>query len=283
MYASRLNPATAARQILEAAAREARYIVFCGIPGAGKSFLLREQLGLAVAAGRSVSLLQWDVMRQAFEQPAVLSRYPEIGGSTHAMIRRAVGLWVRGAIARWATEHSRPTHVLLIEAPLVGGRMIELARHVHDAAEPLLSGPDARYFVPSPSVEVRAAIEAARREEMSSHRHARDAANAPPQLVDELWQLVAMTAARLGLASGVDTSAYSPDLYFAVYQAVLHRRAVTRVPVEEIIHSASSPYEFGAQFPELAPSAVEVNELIARAESEGLAQVTAAAECWYES
>lgn len=280
---TQLNPAGAARRILEAAAREARIVVFCGIPGVGKSYLLREQLEQALAVGRSVSLLQWDVARQAFETPAVLRRYPEIGGSTHVVIRRAVGLWVRGAIAGWSQEHPRREHILLIEAPLVGGRMIELARTLDDGAEPILTGPEARFLVPTPSLTVRAAITAARRAEMNSHRHVRDAANAPPRLVDELWQLVAGTATHLGLAPSADALAYSPDLYFAVYRAVLRQRTVTRVPVDEIVNSSGSPHEFAAPVVELATPPLEVDGLIASAESEGLARITAAMDRWYES
>jgi putative protein kinase ArgK-like GTPase of G3E family len=60
--------------MLEAAAAHARIVAFCGIPGVGKSLLLREQLELALAAGRRVTRLQWDVARQAFETPGIPAR-----------------------------------------------------------------------------------------------------------------------------------------------------------------------------------------------------------------
>ena len=50
----------AARSLLVSAAAEARVAVFCGIPGVGKSLLLREQHELALQAGRRVSRLHCD-------------------------------------------------------------------------------------------------------------------------------------------------------------------------------------------------------------------------------
>jgi hypothetical protein len=278
-----LSEGSAAWRLLAAAARTARIVVFCGIPGVGKSFLLREQLRLALAAGRRVSLLQWDVSRQAFETPAILGRYPELQGSTHAMIRRAVGIWLRDAIVQWSDTHSDPAHLLLIEAPLAGGRMSELAYRMEDRAESLLSGRDAHFYVPTPTREVRLAIEAARRAEMLSHRHARDAANAVPALVDELWQMVAQTAERLNIPIAEPLSIYSPEAYFAVYRTVLRHRPVTEVPVEEIVSGAGSPHALDKSAEELVPAAVDVAALIARAESEGDESVAARAARWYET
>jgi hypothetical protein len=278
-----LSEGSAAWRLLAAAARTARMVVFCGIPGVGKSFLLREQLRLALAAGRRVSLLQWDVSRQAFEIPAILHRYPELQGSTHVMIRRAVGIWLRDAIVQWSDAHSGPAHLLLIEAPLVGGRMSELAYQADDRAEPLLSGRDVHFYVPTPTHDVRLAIEAARRAETASHRHARDAANAVPALVDELWQMVAQTAARLSIRVAEPLSGYSPEAYFAVYRAVLRHRRVTEVPVEEIVSAAGSPHALDKSVDELVPASVDVAALIARAEAEGDESVAARAARWYET
>jgi hypothetical protein len=276
-----LSQGSAACRLLSDAASTARIVVFCGIPGVGKSFLLREQLRLAQAAGRRVSLLQWDVSRQAFETPAILGRYPEVQGSTHVMIRRAVGIWSRDAIVQWSDTHSGPEHLLLIEAPLVGGRMSELAHRAEDRAETLLRRPDVRFYVPTPTRDVRLAIEAARHAESASHRHARDAANAVPTLVDELWQMVAQTAERLRIDLAHSRSAYSPEVYFALYRAVLRHRPVTEVPVEEIVPGAGSPHAFDESLEELAP--VDVASLIARAESEGDEFVEERAARWYET
>jgi hypothetical protein len=271
-----------ARRLLESAAGHARIAVFCGIPGVGKSRLLGEQQALALAAGRRVTRLAWDVARQAFEMPAILSRYPEIDGSTHVMIRRAVGLWVRPAIERWHASHPSRGDMLLVEAPLVGGRFTELAQSCDDGAEPLLNAPQTRFYVPTPTTVVRLAIEAARRAEALANRHVRDAANASPQVVDELWRMVGRTAKDLGLCSAADVP-YSPDLYYAVYAAVLRHRRVERLPIEMAVASHRSPHALVTPTEELCPSAAEALDLVARAEAEGADRIAARAQNWYRS
>jgi hypothetical protein len=280
---SLLNEASEAGRLLQAAARAGRIVVFCGIPGVGKSLLLREQARVASAAGRKVSLLQWDVSRQAFEIPNVLRRYPEVAGSTHVMIRRAVGLWARAALVDWIDTHPAPEHLLLIEAPLVGGRLAELAHRSDDGAETLLSGADVRFYIPTPTVAVRFAIEAARRAETAAHRHVRDAANAIPTLVDELWEMVAQTALRLQIGSAESLSRYSPEAYFAVYRRVLRHRTVTKLPVEEVVSAGGSPHDLAVPLEELIPGAAQVAALLARAEHEGDESVAARAALWYDT
>jgi hypothetical protein len=280
---SLLNEASGAGRLLEEAAGAGRIVVFCGIPGVGKSLLLREQARIASAAGRKVSLLQWDVSRQAFEIPNVLRRYPEVAGSTHVMIRRAVGLWARAALADWIEAHPDPEHLLLVEAPLVGGRLAELAHRSDDNAEALLSAADTRFYIPAPTVEVRLAIEEARRAESAAHRHARDAASAIPTLVDELWEMVAQTARRLQIGSAESLSRYSPEAYFSVYRRVLRHRTVTKLTIEEVVRADGSPHELAVPVEELVPSAAQVAALIARAEHEGEESVAARAALWYDT
>jgi hypothetical protein len=282
---SLLSHGSGAWRLLNDAARDARIVVFCGIPGVGKSLLLCEQIHIAMAAGRKVSLLQWDVSRQAFETPDILRRYPEVGGSTHVIIRRAVGLWAREALCNWIEAHPEPPHMLLVEAPLIGGRLSELAHRLDDDAEALLSRSDVQFYIPTPTVEVRRTIEAARRAEMATNRHARDAANAIPTLVDELWQMVAATARKLRIECADSLSVYSPDAYFAVYQAVLRHRVGTKVLIDEVVPIHGSPHEFDFLEPieELAPPEAQVPSLIAQAEREGHEAVASRAALWYDT
>jgi len=276
-----LAESSTARQLLESAARHARLVVFCGIPGVGKSLLLREQHSLALRAERRVHRLEWDVARQAFEQPDILARHPEIDGSTDVVIRRAVGLWSRAAIAQWCATHKSPADMLLIEAPLVGARLIEIAQAIDDAAESFLSARAAQFFVPTPTREVRVAIEAARRSESSANRHVRDAANASPRLVDELWRTVAVAAERLGFAPPGEPSPYSPATYYSVYQAVLRHRQVARLPIDAVIANPSSPHAMDSTGQELVPLRSEALDLIARAEQEGAESIAERAARWY--
>src|SRR5579864_1476208 len=123
---SRDDPALAGR--LRALAAEARVIFVTGLPGTGKSLVIRGLADLAAGAGRTVHTLQWDVARPVFEASPVGRRYPLVDGVTHVVIRKAAGLWVRGALADWHAANPSAAHVLIGELPLVGGRFIELAR-----------------------------------------------------------------------------------------------------------------------------------------------------------
>jgi hypothetical protein len=281
-YGGVLRPETPAYRILDSVLRESRIVATCGIPGAGKSLLMREQVLIARTLGRRVHRLQWDVARQAFEQPAILARYPEIGGSTHPVIRRAAGLWLRDALFRWCEEHVGDEHLLLIEAPLVGGRFIELARVEADAVEPILALPTTRFLVPQPSREVRAAIEAARAAEIEHPRHARDAANAVPALVDELWQAVLQAAEALAIPFDKRTQGYSPELYFALYQRLLHHRHVAAVPVTDIFPDRGSPHSLKGEEVDLVPTTDSAANLIRAVETGGVEQAIRSAEHWYE-
>lgn len=268
-------PESGAHRALHEAAAQARCVVICGVPGMGKSLLLREQALIAEQHGRTVHRLQWDVARQPFERAEILARYPEIEGSTHPVIRRAAGLWVRRAVASWFDTH-REAHLLLIEAPLVGGRFIELARVQEDAAEALLAARTTRFLVPVPAPHVRAAIEAARAQEMAQPRHARDAASALPVVVDALWQAVLDAARELKLSAG--SSGYAPELYAAVYAQVLRHRHVTPVAIDEVVSVASSPHAL--EHPrELTPS--DPASLIEEAESAGIDAIARCCEAWY--
>lgn len=270
---------SAAHRALHEAAEQARCVVICGVPGMGKSLLLREQALIALEHGRTVHRLQWDVARQPFERPDILARYPEIEGSTHPVIRHAAGLWVRRAVARWLETHADAHHLLLIEAPLVGGRFIELARVESDAAEVFLAAKTTWFLVPVPEPHVRAAIEAARAQEMAQPRHARDAANALPVVVDSLWQAVLAAARDLGLSA--PASAYAPGLYAELYAHVLRHRCVSAVRIEEVLAPEGSPHALDDPAKELAPS--DPVPLIREAEAEGLAAVIRSSETWHRT
>src|SRR6266542_1686672 len=102
-------------QTVTGAAREQRCVFFAGLPGVGKSLLIQQTALLATEAGRLVHLLQWDVARGAFETSAILARYPEVDGITHAAIRKAAGFWVRAAVHRWDGTYADPDHLLFVE------------------------------------------------------------------------------------------------------------------------------------------------------------------------
>ena len=116
-----------------------RMVFFAGLPGTGKSLLVHQVAHLAVASGRMVHLLQWDVARPVFEASVAGRRYPLADGVTHPIIRKAAGRWVRQAVVEWSVAHPGARDLLIGETPFVGHRFVELAQRRDDRAEALLT------------------------------------------------------------------------------------------------------------------------------------------------
>ena len=271
---------------LAALAAAARVVVVAGLPGTGKSLLIHQLAQLAHGTRRSVTLLQWDVARPVVEGSLAARAYPASHGVTHGMVRVAVGRWARGAIAAW--ESGRPADALLIvEAPLVGHRLVELARPKPDAAEPLLSGPRTRFIVPVPSRALRAHLEAERGRRALAPRHPRESEDAPPDVLRDLWRQLARLAAALGLAAlppGTEDLPYDPAIYAAVYTQVLRRRHVEVLAMDAVLPAgALSPYDFGIPVEDLRPAPEEAPGLVDAAAREWAdpQALATAIERWY--
>ena len=238
-------------------AERRRLVFFAGVPGAGKSLLARQLAQLAHAEGRPVQLLQWDVARPAFETDALLARYPEVGGVTHAVIRKAVGLWTRGAVSGWDARHFGDDCILIGETPLIGNRLIELARKCDDAAEKLLAGEQSRFVVPVPSREVRLAIEDARQRRGAAPGHERERADAMPRVMRELWRQLLRAARELGVPTQ-NGEGYSPSVYGAVYRSVLRHRHCEILPVDSVLEvGGRSVYDYDFPTHDIVPNAEE--------------------------
>jgi hypothetical protein len=271
---------------LAALAATARVVVVAGLPGTGKSLLIHQLAQLAHGTARSVSLLQWDVARPVVEGSPAARAYPASHGVTHGMVRVAVGRWARGAIAAW--DSGRPADALLIvEAPLVGHRLVELGRPTADAAEPLLSGPRTRFIVPVPSRTLRAHLEAERGRRALAPRHPREREDAPPDVLRDLWWQLARLAAALGLAAlppGTEDLPYDPAIYAAVYAHVLRRRHVEVLTMDAVLPAgALSPYDFGVPVEDLRPAPEEAPGLVDAAAREWAdpQELATAIERWY--
>jgi len=264
-----------AAQVRGLAAR--RMVFLAGLPGTGKSLLVHQVAHVAAATGRTVHLLQWDVARPVFEASPAGRRYPLAGGVTHAVIRRAAGLWVRRAIAAWHDRHRGAEHLLVGETPFAGNRFVELARQLDDAAELLLAAPDCRFAIAVPSVEVRRFLEAERERRAAQPRHPREREDAPPEVLRALWRDLARVATHLGIAPaggaredpmGDGTPPpYDPDVYRRVYAAVLRHRHVEAVALEVILPTgAFSVYDFATPPRDLTPGEAEAEAGIAQVE-----------------
>jgi hypothetical protein len=267
--------------MLSEAVQNCKAVVFAGLPGVGKTLLLQQTALLSHAAGRPLYLLQWDIARQGFETPEILARYPEVEGTTHAAIRRAAGFWVRGAVANWAAAHAGDDALLLGEAPFVGNRLIELARREADAAESFLAARSTEFIIPAPTLAVRRAIETTREREIVEPRHAREAANAPPNVLTLLMQELRAAGAALGVPGARSEGGYDPEVYTAVYSRLLEHRNARALAIDECWPVVASPYELDMGATELHPSPAEVAGALARVEALGAVELERAVRQWY--
>ncbi len=269
-------------QTVTGAAREQRCVFFAGLPGVGKSLLIQQTALLATEAGRLVHLLQWDVARGAFETSAILARYPEVDGITHAAIRKAAGFWVRAAVHRWDRTYADPAHLLIGEAPLIGNRLSELAQQQPDEAEALLAGEHSLFLIPAPSAALRASIEQARAREMAAPLHARERANASVDVMQSLWQELGKVAARLGVPDARVGPGYDRDQYVGVYARLLRHRRAQILDVTRRFEVHASPYDLLAVASELVPSADEVDAAMRLVDSLAPRELERQVARWYE-
>jgi hypothetical protein len=241
---------------LAALAHDARLVFFAGLPGTGKSLLIRELAHLAHARGRAIHLLQWDVARPVFEAGEAGRRYPQEAGVTHGVIRLAVGRWARLAVSRWHADHG-PDALLIGETPFIGNRLIELARPGDDAAEPLLAGPATRFVIPVPSRALRAHLEAERERRARQPLHPREQEDAPPAVLRALWREVAG-----------DDRPYDPAVYRQAYERLLTHRHALALPLDTVLPvGAISAYDLRVPTADLVPDAGEAARAIAEVEA----------------
>jgi hypothetical protein len=256
---------------LQTLVQQARQVFFAGLPGTGKSLLLHQLTHLAVAHGRTVHLLQWDIARPVFEAAPSARRYPVVDGVTHGIIRKAVGMWARQRLTQWESEHVAPQHLLIGETPFIGNRFIELARPIQDTAEQIFQHTSCRFVIPVPSLEVRARIETTRQQRSRTPVHPHETEDAPPPVLEALWREVYRAAPLLGVATdtvaGDARPAFDPDIYSQVYQALLKHRHCDVMPLDIALETAGfSPYDFIVEKREVVPSADDVATYIAEAE-----------------
>jgi hypothetical protein len=270
-----------AHRMLSEAVRNCKAVVFAGLPGVGKTLLLQQTALLSHAAGRPLHLLQWDIARQAFETPGILARYPEVAGTTHAAIRKATGLWVRGAVADWAVAHAGDDALLLGEAPFVGNRLIELARREADAAEVFLAARTSEFIIPAPTLAVRRTIETMREREIEQPRHIREAANAPPNVLTLMMRELRAAGAALGVSGAHAEGGYDPDVYTAIYARLLEHRHARALTIDECWPAVSSPYDLDMGVTELRPSPAEAAATLERVEALGALELERDVRQWY--
>lgn len=261
-----------------------RVVFFTGLSGVGKSLYIQQFSKMTANAGRVVHLLQWDVTREAFQTNEVMTKYPEIDGVTHPMIRKAVGLWTRQGILNWHKENSDEKHILIGELPLIGNRLVEVVQKHDDEVEALLASDQSQFFLPVPSKSVREHIVGCRTNSINQPSHERESADAPPSVVNSNWQEIRELSIRLGLATEAEDSGdYNPDTYAGAYEYLLRNRHATTLLVEQILPTVGSVYELGVIETEIAAKADEVAAIFAEIESKYTVEdVNKMIANWYE-
>lgn len=241
-----------------------RMVFVSGLPGTGKSLLVNHLVRIAADAGRHVHLLQWDVARPPFEASDTGRHYPQVHGATHAVIRRATGLWARGAVAAWDERHPAPEHLLVGETPFVGNRFVELARRLDDRAETLLTAASCRFAIAVPSREVRRFVEAERERRAASPLHPREREDASPRVLRELWRDLASIETPGRVA---EDAPYDPTRYVRVYERVLRHRRHEILPQDVILPtSGMSVYDFAGAPRDLVPTETEADAFVREVE-----------------
>lgn len=213
---------------------KAKIIIFSGLPGVGKSLYINAFKNLAEAEGKEIDMLQWDVARKAFETSYIMEQYPMGEGTVHNGLKLIAGEWLMHTIKEWITFHKTSENILLIEAPLVGNRFVEIMqKQIDESLESYLSSEKCRVIVPIPSKIVRQKIEEERARQVSEE--AKVWSGAKPSVMLMLWKLTCEIANTFG--KNIDVSeqpAYDPSIYEFVYGKILKHRRFIPLHIDEV-------------------------------------------------
>jgi len=184
-------------QKLKELAETTQLVIFSGLPGVGKSLYIREFQLIAKSLERPVDVIQWDVARKAFETPFIFEHFPMGEGTVHNGLKLIAGKWLMDEVDLWLGEYLDSDRILLIEAPLVGHRFIELiTKNADQDLEAILSSEKTKVVMPIPSTEVRQKIEDERARQVSED--AKVWMGAKPSVMLMLWKMTCGIANEFG-------------------------------------------------------------------------------------
>lgn len=224
-------------QTLKKVALSAKGVVFSGLPGVGKSLYINQFKSIAATEGRKITTIQWDIARKAFETPMISERFPMGAGTVHDGLKLSVGAWLLAMIKDWLATAKKEA-LLLIEAPLVGHRFIEIAQIQEDQTlEQFFKSEAFQVICPIPSKEVRAKIEADRVAQISED--AKVWTGAKPSVMLMLWKMICGIANEFGRNIPMDGQPpYDPEVCEFVFGKVLKHRHFIPLHVDEVFKVA---------------------------------------------
>ncbi len=216
---------------LQNLASSADIVVFSGLPGTGKSLYINEFYHISKALSRKLTVIQWDIARKAFETEKIMKLYPMKDSMVHDAVKLMAGVFLLEQIKKWYKEKD-DTDLLLIEAPLVGGRFIELVElHADPNIELILSNHKTQIVMPIPSVKVREIIEAERAKQVNED--AKVWIGAKPSVMKILWKHVCEIAQEFGKDLELDIN-YDPQIVEYVFKKVTKHRNFLPLYIDEL-------------------------------------------------
>jgi hypothetical protein len=174
------------------------------------------------------------------------------------MVRLASDMWVRPAVARWH-EDSPGNELLIVEAPLIGGRLLSLVQPLDDSVEPLLSSETTLFVLPVPTLEIKEALRHKRSASKAQDPSERDAS---VSVLDTLAEEINAAARSLGITAPADKG-YDPDTYAEVYLNMMRHRHRERLNIAEVFSVDRRGELPGKQ---ISASAADVEAAYAQAE-----------------
>jgi len=221
------------QQLLQIA-KKSQLVVFSGLPGVGKSLYIREFKLIAKSLDIELDVIQWDVARKAFETSFIAKHFPMGEGTVHEGVKLMAGHWLMDELRLWYDTYNDSARILLIEAPLVGHRFIELVKPVDDSElESFLSSDRTTVVMPIPSIEVRSKIETERKRQVKED--AKVWSGAKPSVMLMLWKMTCTIANEFG--KNIDLSSqpkYDPEIYAFVFKKILKHRNFVPLIIDEV-------------------------------------------------
>lgn len=264
-------------------AQHARLVVFSGLPGVGKSLYIREFERIARAQGKEISMIQWDVARKAFETDFIMQHFPMGAGTVHNGLKIMAGNWLMDYLKSWYPQVS-DNELLIIEAPLVGHRFVELVHKNEDPGlEAFLASEKTRVLVPIPTKRVRTLIEEERARQVSED--AKVWSGAKPSVMKQLWQDTCAIANKFGMDIDLNGEVpYSDGIYEYVYAVILKHRHFEALLIDEIFEVPQEDESFLHKSDSIQASSVEADvyarQILEKYTSEEIDEITSN---WYKT